>query len=228
MDRERFAVTPDILETLRQNDVTPEVVEALKALVGQGFEREEDFLRALYALDPPPRSDAEAAQILRTADHQFRQALLLLGLAYRHQMAGKLDQAVDLYRRSILLYPTAEAHTFLGWTYSFQERYDEAIAECHRAIAVDPDFGNPYNDIGSYLIALGRLRDAIPWLEQAAGAKRYEPRHYPWANLGRVYELLNQPGKALEHYVKAYEIEPAYSVAREAIERLSGPPHRLN
>lgn len=228
MDRERFAVTPDILETLRQNDVSPDVLEALKGLLGRGFEREEDFLGALYALDPPPRSDAEAAQILRTADHQFRQALLLLGLAYRHQMAGKLDQAVELYQRSILLYPTAEAHTFLGWTYSFQERYDEAIAECHKAIAVDPDFGNPYNDIGSYLIAQGRLRESIPWLQRATQAKRYDPRHYPWANLGRVHELLHEPDKALEHYIKAYEIEPGYAVAREAIERLSGPPHRMN
>jgi tetratricopeptide (TPR) repeat protein len=228
MDRERFAVTPDILETLRQNDVSPAVLEALKGLVGRGFEREEEFLQALYGLDPPPRSDAEAAQILRTSDHRFRQALLLLGLAYRHQMAGKLDQAVELYLRSISLYPTAEAHTFLGWTYSFQERYDEAIAACHRAIAVDPDFGNPYNDIGSYLVALGQLRDAIPWLQRATAAKRYEPRHYPWANLGRVYELLREPDKALEHYVKAYEIEPGYTVAREAIERLSGPPTRMN
>lgn len=228
MDKERFAVTPEILETLRENNVTPEVVEALRSLVGRGFEREEDFLRALQALQPPPRSDAEAAQILRTADHQFRQALLLLGLAYRHQMAGKLEQAIELYKRSIALFPTAEAHTFLGWTYSFQERYEEAIAECHHAIAVDPEFGNPYNDIGSYLIALGRPREAIPWLEQATRAKRYDPRHFPWANLGRVYEMLKEPDKALEYYLKAYEIEPGYPVAREAIDRLTGPATRLN
>jgi tetratricopeptide (TPR) repeat protein len=228
MDRERYAVTDDILETLRQNDVSPDVVEALRGLVGQGFETEQDFLKALYALDPPPKSDAEAAQILRTADHRFRQALLLLGLAYRHQMGGKLEQAVELYKRSISLYATAEAHTFLGWTYSFQERYDEAIAECHKAIEVDPEFGNPYNDIGSYLIALGRVRESIGWLEKATRAKRYDPRHYPWANLGRVYEMLKDPDKALEHYVKAYEIEPNYTVAREAIDRLTGPSARLN
>jgi Flp pilus assembly protein TadD len=41
---------------------------------------------------------------------------------------------------------------------------EEAIAECHRAIEIDPDFGNPYNDIGAYLIERGDLRGAIPWL----------------------------------------------------------------
>ena len=36
--------------------------------------------------------------------------------AYEAQMAGELDEAVSLYRKSIELAPTAEAHTFLGWT----------------------------------------------------------------------------------------------------------------
>ena len=55
-------------------------------------------------------------------------------------------------------YPTAEAYTFLGWTYHFQGRIEDAIAECKRAIEVDPEFGNPYNDIGAYLIELEPLR----------------------------------------------------------------------
>ena len=46
--------------------------------------------------------------------------------AYRHQMAGELDRAIALYQESIRVCPTAEAHTFLGWTYSFQGRLDEA------------------------------------------------------------------------------------------------------
>jgi hypothetical protein len=36
--------------------------------------------------------------------------------AYDHQMEGELDRAIELYRRSIEVYPTPEAHTFLGWT----------------------------------------------------------------------------------------------------------------
>ncbi|MGH7373481.1 MAG: hypothetical protein ACREJY_04585 [Candidatus Rokuibacteriota bacterium] len=34
--------------------------------------------------------------------------------AYGHQMEGELDRAIELYRRSIEVYPTPEAHTFLG------------------------------------------------------------------------------------------------------------------
>jgi tetratricopeptide (TPR) repeat protein len=107
--------------------------------------------------------------------------------AYQAQMEGDYDHAVQLYRSSLELYPTAEAHTFLGWTYHFQGKLDEAIAECKRAIEVDPEFGNPYNDIGAYLIELSRFDEAIPWLERAIEARRYEPRHFPHYNLGRAY-----------------------------------------
>src|SRR5260370_24422601 len=100
-------------------------------------------------------------------------------------MEGAYDQAVELYQSSPELHPTAEAHTFLGWTYHFQGRVDEAIAECKRAIELDPEFGTPYNDIGAYLIELGRFEEAIPWLERATEAPHYEPPHLPHSNLRR-------------------------------------------
>ena len=135
-------------------------------------------------------------------------------------MAGDYDRAVELYRGSLALHPTAEAHTFLGWTYHFQGKIDDAIAECKRAIEVDPDFGNPYNDIGAYLIDLGRHDEAIPWLEAAIAAKRYEPRHFPYFNLGRVYLAKGMITRARELFQKSLEIEPRYTLARQAIERV--------
>src|ERR1700722_14432949 len=138
--------------------------------------------------------------------------------AYQAQMEGDYDRAVELYRRSLDLYPTAEAHTFLGWTFRFQGRIDEAIAECKLAIEVDPDFGNPYNDIGAYLIGLERYDEAIPWLEHATTAKRDDPRHFPCFNLGRVYLAKGLINRAREQFQKSLEAEPQYYPAREAIE----------
>jgi tetratricopeptide (TPR) repeat protein len=145
--------------------------------------------------------------------------------AYRRQMDGDLDGAIELYRRSIVVRPTAEAHTFLGWTYSFQGRLDDAIAECHRAIAVDPGFGNPYNDIGCYLMQQGRLDDAIPWLEQAKQAARYEPRQFPYINLGRIYLQQGRWWQALHEFEGAVRAAPADAQAHKALHSIRA---RLN
>jgi tetratricopeptide (TPR) repeat protein len=150
----------------------------------------------------------------------LEKAVKLFHEAYRLQMEGDLEDAMRLYKESIRCFPTAEAHTFLGWTMSFQGRYEEAIEECKKAIAVDPDFGNPYNDIGAYLINLGRADDAIPWLEKAIRAGRYEAYHYPHCNLGRVYLAKGMLRKALEEFEKALAIEPNYKFTREAIEAI--------
>jgi Tfp pilus assembly protein PilF len=151
---------------------------------------------------------------------RVEQAWGLLQQAYKAQMEGDYDRAIELYKNSLELHPTAEGHTFLGWTYHFQGKVDEAIAECKRAIEVDPDFGNPYNDIGAYLIALGRNDEAIPWLERATEAPRYDPRHYPYFNLGRVYYAKGMINRAREYFQEALRIEPRYTLARQAVENI--------
>jgi Tfp pilus assembly protein PilF len=151
---------------------------------------------------------------------QQQLAWKLLRQAYQAQMQGDYDRAVELYTKSLDIFQTAEAHTFLGWTYHFQGKVDEAIAECKRAIEVDPEFGNPYNDIGSYLISLDRFDEAIPWLERAIAAPRYDPRHFPYFNLGRVYSAKGMITRARECFQEALRIEPQYALARQAIENL--------
>ncbi len=153
---------------------------------------------------------------------RLEQAEFYFKEGYRFQMSGDLEGAIAAYERSIELYPTAEAHTFLGWAYSFQGRIDEAIKECETAIQIDPDFGNPYNDIGVYLIEKGEYDEAIPWLEKAMGAKRYEPRHFPHMNMGRVLVRKGQYQEAIRELKKALAIEPNYPAARIELHKLLG------
>ena len=149
-----------------------------------------------------------------------REAIELFKRAYEAQQAEDYDEAVELYKRSIALYPTAEAHTFLGWVYSFQERYDDAIDECLEAIRVDSTFGNPYNDIGSYLVAKGDLYTCVKWFKRALQAPRYESYAFPHMNLGRVYEQRGRLLEAARHYGLAIEQEPRYSQATLALRRV--------
>ncbi len=140
--------------------------------------------------------------------------------AYERQMAGDLVRAVELYTASIEAHPTAEAYTFRGWTYSFMGRLDDAIAECRKAIATDPDFGNPYNDIGAYLLQLGRPAEAVPWLERALKAPRYESYHFAHMNLGRAYQALGRWDDARRALETALALVPGYPPAHQALTQL--------
>jgi Tfp pilus assembly protein PilF len=151
---------------------------------------------------------------------EHRLAVEYFQQAYELQMKGDLDQAVELYKKSIELFPTAEAHTFLGWTYSFMGSYDDAIVECRRAIEIDPEYGNPYNDIGSYLIEKGALDEAVYWLEKATLAPRYDSYCFPHYNLGRVYERKRQWQNAKACYRRSLAHNSQYKPARTGLRRL--------
>lgn len=155
-----------------------------------------------------------------TEEEAKKIAQQIFSKAYDLQMAGDLEEAIEEYKRSIEIFPTAEAHTFLGWTYSFQHRYEDAIRECQEAIKVDPDFGNPYNDIGAYLIEKGNLDEAIPWFKKAMVAKRYDSYCYPHYNLGRVYEQKGNWKEALKCYETSLKTNPNYALAERAVNRL--------
>ncbi len=141
--------------------------------------------------------------------------------AYDLHLRGRIDDAITNYKLSIECYPTAKAHTYLGWAYSLHANYEEAIEECKVAIELDPDFGNPYNDIGSYLISLGKLDEAIIWLERAIDAGDYEPRHFPYFNLGRIYERKGDWFTAMKYYQDALDVNPDYEIAKSAVLRLT-------
>lgn len=155
-------------------------------------------------------------------DLMREQALILTDRAYRHQQHGEIGDAIALYRRSIATFPTAEAHTYLGWAYAMMDRYEEAIAECEKAIALDPAFGNPYNDIGAYLIELDRPDEALPWLEQATLAARYATPQFAHVNLGRALEQMGEPLRAIRAYDRALSIAPLYLPATWAKTALLG------
>jgi Tfp pilus assembly protein PilF len=135
-------------------------------------------------------------------------------------LCGDVEEAIRLFTRSLELSPTAEAYTFRGWAYSFAGRFDEAIEECRKAIATDPSFGNPYNDIGCYLMQKGDFDEAVSWLERAKAAPRYEPRHFPYLNLGRLHAARGDFDRAVAEFQGALEESPEDPMALKFLEAL--------
>jgi Tfp pilus assembly protein PilF len=70
-----------------------------------------------------------------------------------------------------------------------------------------------------------KLDEAIPWLERAKQAPRYEPRHFPYMNLGRIYVKQGKWTDALRELGTAARVAPRDAAARRALHELVG---RLN
>jgi tetratricopeptide (TPR) repeat protein len=153
-----------------------------------------------------PSSKAEARRI-------FRQG-------YRAQRSGDYDLAVDLYIKSVALCPTAEAHILLGSAFGVLGKMEEAIAECKRAIEIDPECGDAYNDVGAYLLDLKSFDEAIPWFEQAIETKRYKARHLAYFNLGRVCVAKGLLNRACECFQQALNVEPRCALAHQCLESI--------
>ena len=178
------------------------------------------FLAAmlLVALSLTPAAHGQSGEQPEIPDRVRAYALWEQG--YVLHLSGRYREAVDSFRESVEVLPTAEGHTFLGWSLSMLGRLEEAVAECHKAIALDPEYGNPYNDIGVYLIDLGRPDEAIPWLEKAISAKRYCCYQFPHFNLGRVRAMEGNIDAARRSFEQALRHDPDYLPARMALEYL--------
>ena len=128
------------------------------------------------------------------------------------QLSGELEDAMRLYRCSLEICETAEAHTFLAWGLSFQGQLGDAIEACYRAIATDPELGNPYNDIGAYLVELDREEEAVDWFERSKEARRYDNPQFPYLNLARIWISRGALGRALLELQVAEVLAPRIPV----------------
>jgi Tfp pilus assembly protein PilF len=143
-------------------------------------------------------------------------------LGRERHAAGDIEDAAAYYQMSVDLYPTAEAHTGLAVTLAARSRWEDAVAQCEQAIALDPALGNAHNDLGVYLAEMGRTEEALESFERAINAPRYDCRHYPWYHKGRLYEQAARFTEARDAYAQSLEIAPDWEPARIAYHRALG------
>ncbi|MBO9309865.1 MAG: tetratricopeptide repeat protein [Chloroflexi bacterium] len=144
--------------------------------------------------------------------------------AHRQQLSGAIESAINLYRAALEMHPTAEAHKQLASAYSQQGRYEEAVDQCMLAIEIDPEYGDAYNDLGVYLMAMDRYEAAISWLEKAIAVPNYPNRAVAYMNLARAYQHFGQTFKVAQVLREAWERErhlPALNAYQLLIGRLN-------
>ena len=127
---------------------------------------------------------------------------------------NNLDRANELAERGVALDGTsAIALTRLGWIQAFLRRYDQAVANFEKAIALESNNAEVYSTFGQVLNYWGNPERALQMLEKARGIDTMAPPAWEY-QVGHSHLLLRQYDEAIARFNRAVErapmITPAY------------------
>ena len=95
-----------------------------------------------------------------------------IAASYDFRVTGNLEKAQQTYESWAQTYPREkEPHAFLSTVYEVFGKYEKALEEAQKAIALDPDFAIPYSNLALDYIHFDRLGEAENTLRRAAERK---------------------------------------------------------
>lgn len=137
-------------------------------------------------------------------------------------------RALEAFTKAFNYRDSAEVLTLLGWAHSLLGQLDKAKSYCLKAIQKDPDYGPPYNDLGSYLLAEGQIEESLKWFDLAKRSLNYQNREYPYINSGRAYMTKKDLNRALEEFSKALTLAPYHDDLHKTVEKLKKSLLKMN
>jgi len=132
----------------------------------------------------------------------------------------KPDKALIKFEEAGRFKETAEILNLIGWSYSLVGKMEKAKAYSMKAINKDPNYGPPYNDLGSYLLSEGQLEESLKWFELAKRASNYQNREFPYINAGRAYMATQNFEKAMIEFNEAIIIAPYNDELMKTMDRI--------
>lgn len=133
-----------------------------------------------------------------------------LGLVMIQQ--GKINEAIDHFRHSLLIKPDyIEAINNLAFVYSRLGLTAEAMAASKRAIEIKPQYGGAYCNLARAYNDLNQPSNAIYACKKALSINPDFAEAY--CNLGVAYGKLNKSVEATESFGKAIKLKPGFTEA---------------
>jgi len=224
-----------------QDEITIKVVNALALkltrgeyvrLATKGTKNLQAYLKYLEAqqilLKMTREGNATARRLLEEVvalDPQFPRAYCALGGTYFLDLtlgirsmppAESLRQSQELMEKSIAMDDSDPLpHSNLGWVYVLRERkYDQAIAECERALSLAPNAATSHFWMGNILNFSGKHEEAIRYFQTALRLDPIPPNHY-FSALGRAYLNLGRYEEAITFMKRTLERAPDHILAHQ-------------
>jgi tetratricopeptide (TPR) repeat protein len=137
-------------------------------------------------------------------------------LGHAYQQLGRLDEAVEQYKRAVAIYPDDyKAHYNLGVVYDQQGLSDKAIQSYQRSIQANPAYPNARFNLGIIYQNQGEIDQAIVQFRKVT---ELDPADFQARNnLGVAYAMQGELEKAVAQWEKILELDPENSGVRENI-----------
>jgi adenylate cyclase len=128
-----------------------------------------------------------------------------------------LLRAVELAKKARALDDSdPDIHALWGAIYLKQKRYDQAIAEGEKSVALGPNQSFPHLLLGMYLSHTGRYKEALPLVKKAMRLNPYYPSTYLQL-LGGIYLGMEAYEKAVEAFKALVVREPQSRVGHRGL-----------
>jgi len=192
---------------------------------------EVDELEEIEEVAPPKLYQLDIEELLYSTQTNTTSLLGLEGkreekyeqfLAEGHKHAYKkdYDEALESFEKALTYRENAEIITLIAWVHSLLGQVEKSKNLCIKAISLDPDYGPPYNDLGTLLLNEGQVEESIKWFELAKKAPKYQNKEYPYINAGRAYMMSQNYEKAMAEFEIALTLCPENEDLRNTIEKL--------
>ena len=213
----------ELKELVDRGDLSEEIKKYEKEL--EKLNKKMDYAKTI---DDPNRKFQEMEQIKKSIDEVYHSEIKLL-VEQGIQLADSetFKKSFENFERAIKINESIKSPEFknliaIKYEYKLKviekaileikrKSFDNAIADCNKAIELDSTFIDAFYYIGIANNDRHEYNTAIDYFKKAIN---FNPKHAKsWNNMGFSYEKLKQFDKAIEAYKKAVEFEPIYALA---------------
>jgi len=123
---------------------------------------------------------------------------------------GLLIAAASQYEASLRLQPKAEIYSDLGFIMARLGRSEDALADCRKALALDPNFASAHFNLAVAFVQAGRLEEAEVHYRRALPGRNTAETHN---GLGYVLAREGRSDEAVAEFRKAIDADPKFTPA---------------
>jgi adenylate cyclase len=175
------------------------VREQIYTVTKEGFAQARRLCKEALELDP----DYASAYLYLGATHWMD-----VGMGTSKSPRESIKQAITLVTKAITLDDSfSYAYSLLGHLHVRTRQYDKGMAECERAIALEPNSASAHYWMGASLRLMGRHEESVRYIEKAI---RLDPFPLPWyfRSLGLAYAFTGRYQEAIATLMKGLQLAP--------------------